>query len=109
VFNRGVPFETHIARPWRYRGCTMAKKRATAEELVAASTRAGLEVTSDTRERIVGALTEDLGAAADVAWRDDDRRVRLEAQLLVLTDAITALTAAAHVVALAAQGVKDAM
>ena len=107
--NYCVPFGTPIGPPGGYLGWTMPKKKATAEELVTAGTRAGHEVNGVTRERIVGALMEDLGTAADLTWRDDARRVRLETQMRVLTDAVTALTAAVHVVALAAQEVKDAM
>jgi hypothetical protein len=64
----------------------MPKKRAEAEALVAASAD-GRGVSADYRERIVGALTEDLRAAADAASILENRLLNIEAKLRVLTEA----------------------
>jgi hypothetical protein len=85
----------------------MPNKRAAAEALFAASTE-GRGVSADNRERIVGALTEDLRAASTQAASVDERLIKIEKRMQVLAEALLAMADMSHASGPAVQAVKDA-
>jgi hypothetical protein len=70
----------------------MPKNRAAAEELVRANMRAGENLSAGSRERLVGALADDLRKAAD-PMNFEQRLLRIEAQIRMLMDAANASAA----------------
>jgi hypothetical protein len=70
----------------------MPKNRAAAEELVRANMRARENLSAGSRERLVGALADDLRKAAD-PMNFEQRLLRIEAQIRMLMDAANASAA----------------
>ena len=68
----------------------MPHKRAKAEAIVAACTE-GRALSADDRERIVGALAEDLRAASTQATNLEERLAKVETQTQRLQEAVLAI------------------